>query len=498
MKDGQTTFNLFENEDEQTLSLDTDKIMTDIDEEFLSSINDINIEETRIIQNINYENKSLEELLPEDINITEDESQMQEIKKFMNSKTDDINLDEFTKTGNDIVLDSAAITNTVLNKINQEATDSKSKENHDNELTNVIDKLTNESNYGKANIMVIGVGGCGVNAIGRMEVEGFEKIKLVAIDTSQQSLESIKADRKLLVGQEVFSGHGSGNDTVKTLECFKEAQNDIQKILIGVDMVFITGGIGRGTGSVGLIEVGRIAKELGVLTIGVATLPKAIEVNYDFVEEYYSQFIESVDSNIIIDNDKVNAYAKDMPIAKAMKVADQMLVDGIRGISDLIANPGKINLDYADIKTAFSNQGSCVMGIGYGKGDNAVVKAIENSINSDIIEEGSIEAAKTVIFNITCARNSVTIEQAAQGTDLIYSKSASNDLKHMLFGYSYDDTLDDEVKVTFIATGTAPIDFSTYNKKPNPKTSLFGEEVKKNKNVDIFGDEISTKPDFFN
>ncbi len=354
------------------------------------------------------------------------------------------------------------------------------------------------NNYGKVKIKAIGIGGCGCNTIDRMKGEGFEGIDLVAMDTSAQKLELVEAEEKILLGKPIFKGHGSGGDAQRTAEVIQDSRKVIENVLKDVDMVFITGGIGKGTGSAGLVEIGKIAREMGILTIGFATLPKLIECDINIVEHYYKLFVDSVDSNVIVENDKVAQAAKDLPIREAMRLADKMLVDGIKGISDLIINPGKINLDYADIKTAFSNQGSCIMGIGYGKGESPVIEAINSSIDSELIDSASLKTANTIVFNITCAKNTITIKDAQEGTDLIYARNSDHDIKHMLFGYSYDESLNEQVKVTFIATGTEPISFEQYK---GSKNSSFSSGSKTAPSVNNLFTTVSasndTTPDFF-
>ncbi|MBL0701571.1 MAG: cell division FtsZ family protein [Spiroplasma sp.] len=317
--------------------------------------------------------------------------------------------------------------------------------------------------FGQVNILVIGVGGCGCNVINRMYTERNEKIKLIAMDTSSQSLEAISSDYKLLIGETQFKGHGSGGNTETCEVAFNEAKDKIKEILKGVDMLFLAGGIGRGTGSVGLINIGHIAKELGILTIGFATLPRKMEANIPTLEKYFPQFNDAVDSTIIIENERIGRIAKTATMMEAMRIADSMLVDGIKGVFELITKPGKINLDYADIKTAFLDQGSSVMGIGFGKGDNPVVSAIENAFTSEIIDFDSIKTSKTIIFNITCSERTITIDQASKGTELLYSMGSGDNINLLLFGYSYDNSLGDEVKVTFIATGTSSMEYD-FNK----------------------------------
>lgn len=315
-------------------------------------------------------------------------------------------------------------------------------------------QLTSAAEYGKVNILTFGIGGCGVNTIGRMYNENKNDIRLVSIDTSKKSLENNNADHKILLGENEFNGHGSGGNFDAVAQAIQSEEGQIRQLLDGIDMLFITGGIGKGTGSVGLVEIGKIARKMGILTIGFAVIPTTTEADSSVVKKYYQEFIENVDSNIIVENQRVREVYKHLPVMKAAKMGDKMLVDGIRGISDLITSPGKINLDYADVKTAFSNKGSVVMGIGYGKGENAVVDAINQSIKSDIINFNDVKNARDIIFNISCAKNTITIGQADKGTQLIYSYNENDQIDHLFFGYTYDETLDDQVKVTFVATGT--------------------------------------------
>jgi cell division protein FtsZ len=371
--------------------------------------------------------------------------------------------------------------------------------------------LVTKEEFGQVNIMVIGVGGCGCNVINRMIKQKNEQIKLIAIDTSEQTLENIDSDYKLLIGEEEFQGHGSGGDTMLAERAFEFAKTKIQSLLKDVDMVFLAGGIGRGTGSTGLVKIGKFARELGILTIGFATLPRKIEANVATLDKYYPLVCDAVDSTIIVENERVAQNTKHLPINGVMAVADSMLIDGIKGVFELVTKPGKINLDYADIKTAFSDQGSSVMGIGFGRGENPVVKAIENAFHSEVVDFDSIKTAKTIIFNITCARQTITIDDATKGTEKLYMYGSGQNMNHLLFGYSYDESLGDEVKVTFIATGTTPAEYDFTKSltsmvkppvsEPNPsgkplfsETEIFGSklDVKKEKK-----EESRIFPDFF-
>ncbi len=355
--------------------------------------------------------------------------------------------------------------------------------------------ITGAADYGKVNILTLGIGGCGVNAIGRMYDDRSTSISLVAMDTSKKTLESSNADHKILLGEEIFKGHGSGGNFDKVHDAIQAEKEKIQGILKDVDMLFITGGIGKGTGSVGLVEIGKIARQMGILTIGFAVLPSPHEVDSQVVRKYYNDFIDNVDSNIIVENARVFEVYSKLPILKAMQQADKMLVEGIKGISDLITSPGKINLDYADVKTAFSNKGSVVMGFGYGSGENAVIDAIEQSIKSDIVNFNNIKNARDIIFNISCPRNTVSIGQVNRGTERIYSYNEGDQIDHLFFGYSYDEDLEDKVKVTFVATGTGDrnLDDIMY-KDAAPSGDLFAGAARAKPSGDLFAGAARAKP----
>lgn len=543
MKGDQTTLDLFEDiknsdtdqigllEDYESMSLNVENLDADVSVDFLTGVNDsildgvsnnpstevvsIEIEETSTLdmKDIDDTADGLGEFLSEEITgsvaggaLLDVDISSERVTESMREELSSLNREEITREN-----ETSEIGNMPTFNVDSQVTQSESVgQSFGNAQTfgggpvlkSGIHDLDVKSEYGKVNIMAIGIGGAGSNAINRMYSSDFGNIKLVAMDTSQQTLDVISADYKLLLGESILHGHGSGNDVEKTVEAVRESEDEIRKLLTGIDMVFVTAGIGRGTGTSGIVEVGRIAKEMGILTIGFAILPSRIEADMSLIEKYYNSFVDAVDSNIVIENDKVNRVAADLPIAEARKIADQMLVDGIKGISDLIINPGKINLDYADIKTAFQNQGACVMGIGYGENEDAVVKAIQNSINEEIVDPESVATAQTIIFNITCARNTITIRDAAEGTDLIYQNNNGSSVKHMLFGYSYDESLEGRVKVTFIATGTKSIDFDDYREQTIGSGGIFGS-VGRNTAGDIFtsiggSDDTGKKPDFFN
>ncbi len=340
--------------------------------------------------------------------------------------------------------------------------------------------LDNQSSYGKVNIVVIGVGGCGCNAIHRMYTERHNDIKLVAIDTSEKTLENISADHKLLIGEALFDGHGSGGRADLVEQAFDDEKGKIQAILENVNMVFLAGGLGRGTGSVGLHRIGNIAREMGILTIGFATIPNYIQGYQKICKQYYPKFNSAVDSTVLVENDKILMMNQDLPIVKAMEIADSMLVEGIRGIYELITNPGKINLDYADITTAFKDKGSAIMGVGRASGEEALLKAITNAIHSEVSDVDNIRDSHTIIFNISCSREMVTIGDATEGTERIQSLG---EIKDVFFGYRFDESLVNEVHVSFIATGTTQREIDFDSLPQQPKQATFTTPIQKTKPV---------------
>ncbi len=481
MKEENKTFTIFGDEDTNLSTSDlNNKILDDIDD---LQINDpqeeMNIEPSFDIQ----VDTSVEPTLED--NLSAMEARIERLGDTLDLARTDVEVDirETTKV-NTADLDK-------MEEINHDI-EIKTERRNQEAISLSMDKdvfLTTAAGYGKVNILTLGIGGCGVNAIGRMYEERTTDIKLVAMDTSRQSLEANSADHKILLGESIFGGHGSGGKHENVINAINSEREEIQRLLKDIDMLFITGGLGKGTGSVGLVEIGKLARQMGILTIGFAVLPTPNEVDPNVVKKYYNDFIDNVDSNIIVENQRVYEIYSNLPILKAAKMADKMLVDGIKGISDLITSPGKINLDYADVKTAFSNKGSVVMGIGYGQGDNAVIDAIEQSIKSEIVNFNNIKNARDIIFNISCAKNTITIGQANKGTELIYSYNEGDQIDHLFFGYSYDENLDDKVKVTFVATGTGArnLDDIIYKDSRNEGGDLFANATQRPKRgVDLF------------
>ena len=371
------------------------------------------------------------------------------------------------------------------------------KFNIGDETTKFIEE---KNDFGKVKIVVLGVGGCGCNAIHRMYQSTNDAIELIAIDTDASSLELINADKKILIGENTLFGNGSGNDYLKVTTAFEQASEKIKNILEDVNMLFISGSLAGGTGKIGLLEISKLAKEMGILTIGFATLPRKFESNIDDVNKHYNAFVDLVDSSVIIENERVAALSKGMTIKEIAYQIDSLLTNGIKGIYELVTKPGKINLDYADIKTAFKNKGASIMAIGTGKGENNVVDAVENAIGSKLLDLDLIKSAKIIIFAITSGKNKITIEQATKGTNLIYSFADRDNVEQMFLGYAYDEALGDEVKVTLIATGIDIKEINYDYENLDENNFVFSKEIEKRNEIEEIKEEVistSDRPDFF-
>lgn len=337
-----------------------------------------------------------------------------------------------------------------------------------------IDLSTSKAtgNFGVVKSMALGVGSCGTNTISRLVDQNETDIRLLSVETDQQSLDLSSAPEKLLVGEDIFSGNGTGGNLEGTQKAFENAKEEIKEKLKDVDILFLTGAIGKCTGSVGLSEIGKIAKEMGILSIGFAVLAKKEEVDENILKQYHQEFVDNVDSHIIVENQRAFELFPDLQIKAIMQKVDTLLIDGIRGINDLILTPGKINTDYADIKSAFSHKGAVVMGVGYGKGERLVEDAIEDCLNNEMLDLSNISGAKDVIFNISTPKRNVTIRQAEAGTRLIEQYNEQHTINDVFFGISYDEKLIDQAKVTFIATGTEAKTLEEITSRTNQRANI--------------------------
>lgn len=310
-------------------------------------------------------------------------------------------------------------------------------------------EITN--NNGLAKIKVAGVGGGGNNALTRMKSNGIRGVDFIAVNTDKQILEAIEADQKLQIGQKLTRGLGSGGNPEVGEKAAEESKSEIASALQDSDMVFVTAGMGGGTGTGAAPLVAQTAKELGKLTVGVVTKPFTFEgrKRQQQAEQGIEKLKDSVDTLITIPNDKLLQIAeKRTTMVEAFEMADKVLSDAIQGISDLIAVPNLINLDFADVKSVMADQGIAHMGIGQASGENRAQNAAKMAIKSPLLET-SIEGAKAVLINISAAE--LGLFEANEAAELI--REEIDPEANIIFGAGIDESLNDDIKITVIATG---------------------------------------------
>ena len=303
-----------------------------------------------------------------------------------------------------------------------------------------------------ANIKVVGVGGGGNNAVNRMIEQGLEGIEFTAINTDAQALLSSKASRTIRIGEKITKGLGAGSNPLIGEESAEESREEIAQSLEGADMVFITAGMGGGTGTGAAPIVAEIAKNLGALTVGVVTKPFTVEgrKRMEKAEKGIENLKAKVDTLIIIPNDRLLEVAeKQTSLMEAFKIADDVLRQGVQGIADLITITGIINLDFADVKTIMTDTGSALMGIGRAKGEKRAAEAAKLAIASPLLE-ASIDGAKGVLINITGGVN-LGIHEANEAARVI--QEVADPDANIILGAVIDENLEEEVQVTVIATG---------------------------------------------
>lgn len=317
-----------------------------------------------------------------------------------------------------------------------------------------------------AKIKVVGVGGGGNNAVNRMVDSGVRGIEFIALNTDKQALHSSRADTKIQIGDKLTRGLGAGANPDIGAKAAEENRSEITDALQGADMIFITAGMGGGTGTGAAPVVAEIAKELGILTVGIVTKPFTFEGAKRTVHATggISELKERVDTLVTIPNDRLLQIAdKKTTMVEAFFMADEILKQGIQGISDLIAVPNLINLDFADVQTIMQNQGIAHMGIGKASGDNRAVDAAKEAISSPLLET-SIKGAKSVLLNIT-GGDDLGLLEVTEAADLIRASVDSD--ANIIFGAGIDETLNDEIKLTVIATGFNLEKNSKESKKSN-------------------------------
>lgn len=311
-----------------------------------------------------------------------------------------------------------------------------------------------------AQIKVIGVGGGGSNAVNRMIEAGLKGVDFISVNTDAQALELARSSTKLKIGAKLTKGLGSGGNPEIGQQAAEESREEIEAVLKGADMIFITAGMGGGTGTGGAPVIAEIAKNLGALTVGVVTRPFSFEGRKRMAqaEKGIANLKEKVDTLIVIPNDKLlQVVDKRTPLLEAFRIADDVLRQGVQGISDLIAIPGLINLDFADVRTIMQETGTALMGVGVSSGENSAVQAAKAAIFSPLLET-SIEGARGVLINITGGSN-LSLFEIHEAAETV-AEAADPDA-NIIFGAVIDEKLKDESRVTVIATG--------FDKKTAPK-----------------------------
>lgn len=303
-----------------------------------------------------------------------------------------------------------------------------------------------------ANIKVVGVGGAGNNAVNRMIDAGVEGIEFIAINTDAQALFNSKASTRINIGRATTRGLGAGANPDVGKKSAEESSEEIKNALAGADMVFVTCGLGGGTGTGAAPVVAELAKSLGALVVGVVTKPFSFEGARRTAQAYdgFNHLKEKVDTLITIPNDKIlTIIDKKTPLTEAFSVADDILTNGVQGVSDLITRPGLINVDFADVRSVMENAGSALMGIGYGSGENRAIDAARAAIESPLLEL-SINGAKGLLLNIT-GGNDLSMFEVDEASRMITESCDPN--ANIIFGTSIDDAYTGEIKITVIATG---------------------------------------------
>jgi cell division protein ftsZ len=309
-----------------------------------------------------------------------------------------------------------------------------------------------DTNLDGAVIKVIGVGGAGNNAVNRMILEGVQGVEFIVANTDTQALRNSEAETKIQLGPKLTKGLGAGSLPEIGLKAAEESEEQIREALVGADLIFVTAGMGGGTGTGAAPVVARIAKELGALTVGVVTRPFSFEgpKRGRYAAEGVAQLKANVDTLVTISNNRLlEIVDKKTPMLEAFREADNVLRQGVQGISDLITAPGYVNLDFADVKTVMKDQGSALMGIGVASGENRTAEATKKAISSPLLEV-SIDGAEQILLNIT-GGSDLTLFEAQDASDIVAAASTSE--VNIIFGTSINENLGDEVIVTVIATG---------------------------------------------
>lgn len=318
-----------------------------------------------------------------------------------------------------------------------------------------------------AKIKVIGVGGGGGNAVNTMINAGLARVDFIAANTDMQALKKSQAPTKIQLGEQITKGLGAGANPEIGKKSAVECKERIASVLEGADMVFITAGMGGGTGTGGTPVVAEVAKEMGALTVGVVTKPFLFEGKKRMrqAEDGMEELRETVDTLIVIPNQRlINLSTEKTSMLESFKIADEVLLQAVKGISDLITIPGLINLDFADVRTVMNNMGMALMGSGTATGENRAIEAAQRSISSPLLEDIDIQGATGILINITGSSN-LTLHEVNSASVLV--QEAAHEEANIIFGAVIDEDMRDNVSVTVIATGFGKEIAKVEPEKPN-------------------------------
>ena len=315
-------------------------------------------------------------------------------------------------------------------------------------------------NKGKAKILVVGVGGGGCNAVNRMIEAELRNVNFIALNTDKQDLDMSRAESKLQIGEKLTKGLGAGGNPEVGQKSAEENVEDISKLLSGADMVFVTAGMGGGTGTGAAPIVAKIAKDMGILTVGVVTRPFSFEgrrrsEHAEMGIKFLKQFVDSI---VIVPNDKLLTIAEPTTMVEALRMADEILKHGVQSITELISDNSLINADFADVQTIMRDRGVAHMGIGQGKGENKGKDAVKNAVESPLLET-QVAGAKAILLNIAGGQDMGMLD-VSEASTLIQNVADQDAI--IIFGTSIKEDLKDEMRITVIATGfeNRPSNFS--------------------------------------
>ncbi len=339
-----------------------------------------------------------------------------------------------------------------------------------------------------AKIKAIGVGGGGGNAINSMIASELKGVEFIAANTDSQALEMSRAGTKIQLGKGLTKGLGAGAKPEIGREAAEESIDDIRAMLEGSDMVFITAGMGGGTGTGGAPVIAEISKEMGALTVAVVTKPFSFEGKrrMGVAEEGIKELKDVVDTIITIPNDRLRSLAQpNTPILEMFRKADEVLYYAVRGISDIIVLRGFINVDFADVRTVTAEMGMALMGTGIAKGSRRALEAVQMAISNPLLEDISISGARGILINITASSSTLSMEEVEQSSSLIHDEAHED--ANIILGTVFDDDIDKEIRVTIIATGIGPDARSFENHTVTPIESI----KKKSKTVKLDRDQTT-------